>query len=83
MKRFGASTSARGRSCSRWSRDYDAAVRRLLNWLRRQWYGEDQIAVSIRGQETISEEELLALPKDVRANWELVEGFGAYVKRPS
>jgi hypothetical protein len=58
-------------------------VRRLLNWLRRELYGEDQIAASVRGQVAISEEELLELPEDERAKWELVEGFGAYVKRPS
>jgi hypothetical protein len=61
-----------------------AHLRRLLEWFRRQWYGEDQIAVSIRGQEAISEEELLELPEDERANWELDDvGFGAYVRRPS
>jgi hypothetical protein len=53
-------------------------VRRLLNWLRRELYGE-----GIRGQVAISEEELLELPEEERAKWEVVEGFGAYVKRPS
>jgi hypothetical protein len=66
--------------------DYGARMRRFLTWLRGHWYGENQIAVSIRGQEAIGEEEWRTLPDDLRARWEPadVDGFeGFYVRRPA
>ncbi len=45
------------------------SVRRLLRWLERAWYGEDQIAVEIEGEEAISEEEWEKLPAEEQERW--------------
>jgi hypothetical protein len=60
-------------------------LRRFLSWLRFALFdGENQIAVSIRGQEAIHEEKWRELPEDERAKWEPadVDGFEGFYVRP-
>jgi hypothetical protein len=48
-------------------------LRRFAAWLRRHWYGSDQIAVTSRGVEVIAAEEWASLPEHEREEWEPID----------
>jgi hypothetical protein len=45
-------------------------IGRFLTWLRSHWYGSDQIAVELEGEEVIHLDEWGALPPEERDQWE-------------